>query len=79
MHVFTWSAIPEALPVLWTGLLITFNITALVVGIGIGIGISRGTVLAVFRLSGLRAFEWFATTYVTVFLSIPLVMELLAF
>jgi glutamate/aspartate transport system permease protein len=75
MHEFNWSGIPAALPVLWDGLAITFQITALSIAFGIG----WGTVLAVLRLSGPRPLEWFAKTYVTVFRSIPLVMVLLWF
>ncbi len=75
MHEFNWSGIPDALPALWRGLLVTFEVT----GLAIAVGIVWGTVLALMRLSGLRIFEWFAQAYVTVFRAVPLVMVLLWF
>nr|CAD7397640.1 unnamed protein product [Timema poppensis] len=57
------------------GLLITLKITA----IAIVVGIVWGTLLAVMRLSSFKPFAWFATAYVNVFRSIPLVMVLLWF
>ncbi|GAB7526115.1 glutamate/aspartate ABC transporter permease GltK [Paraburkholderia sp. 2C] len=75
MHHFDWSGIPGALPTLWTGAIITFEITV----IAIVCGILIGTVLALLRLSGVKPLEWFARTYVTLFRSIPLVMVLLWF
>jgi glutamate/aspartate transport system permease protein len=75
MHHFDWSGIPGALPTLWTGAIITFQITV----IAIVCGILIGTVLALMRLSGVKPLEWFARIYVTLFRSIPLVMVLLWF
>jgi glutamate/aspartate transport system permease protein len=75
MHQFDWSGIPGALPTLWTGAVVTFKITVL----AIIVGIVWGTVLAIMRLSGVKALQWFAHGYVTVFRSIPLVMVLLWF
>ncbi|MBN3818115.1 glutamate/aspartate ABC transporter permease GltK [Paraburkholderia sp. Se-20369] len=75
MHQFDWSSIPGALPTLWTGAAITFQITAL----AIVVGIVWGTLLALMRLSGVKPLAWFAQGYVTVFRSIPLVMVLLWF
>jgi glutamate/aspartate transport system permease protein len=75
MHHFDWSGIPGALPTLWTGAIITFEITV----IAIVCGILIGTVLALLRLSGIKPLEWFARIYVTLFRSIPLVMVLLWF
>jgi glutamate/aspartate transport system permease protein len=75
MHHFDWSGIPGALPTLWTGAIITFQITV----IAIVCGILIGTVLALLRLSGVKPLEWFARVYVTLFRSIPLVMVLLWF
>lgn len=75
MHQFDWSSIPGALPTLWSGAVITLQITAL----AIVIGILWGTVLALLRLSGAAPLAWFAKAYVTVFRSIPLVMVLLWF
>ena len=75
MHHFDWSGIPGALPTLWSGAVITVQITVLAVVVGI----VWGTVLALMRLSGIAPLGWFAQGYVTVFRSIPLVMVLLWF
>ncbi|WP_233862227.1 glutamate/aspartate ABC transporter permease GltK [Paraburkholderia adhaesiva] len=75
MHHFDWSGIPGALPTLWTGAIVTFQITVC----AIVVGIVWGTVLALLRLSGVKPLQWFAQGYVTVFRSIPLVMVLLWF
>jgi glutamate/aspartate transport system permease protein len=75
MHHFNWSGIPGAWPTLWTGAIITLQITLL----AIVVGIVWGTILALFRLSGVKVLQWFASAYVTLFRSIPLVMVLLWF
>jgi len=75
MHHFDWSGIPGALPTLWSGAIVTFEITF----IAIVAGIVWGTLLALMRLSGVKPLGWFARGYVTVFRSIPLVMVLLWF
>jgi glutamate/aspartate transport system permease protein len=75
MYEFDWSSIPGGLPFLWTGMKVTFEITAIAIVAGIG----WGTVLAILRLSGNRGLSWFAATYVNVFRSIPLIMVLLWF
>ncbi|WP_338925806.1 glutamate/aspartate ABC transporter permease GltK [Mycetohabitans endofungorum] len=75
MRQFNWSGIPDALPTLWTGAVITLQVTVL----AIVVGIVWGTLLALMRLSGLKPLEWFARGYVTLFRSIPLVMVLLWF
>lgn len=75
MHAFNWSSIPSSLGVLWQGAIVTFEITIA----SIIVGIVWGTVLALFRLSGVRLLAGFATIYVTFFRSIPLVMVLLWF
>ncbi|MBN3808394.1 glutamate/aspartate ABC transporter permease GltK [Paraburkholderia sp. Ac-20347] len=75
MHHFDWSGIPGALPTLWTGAIVTFKITLC----AIVVGVLWGTLLALMRLSGVKALEWFSKGYVTVFRSIPLVMVLLWF
>jgi glutamate/aspartate transport system permease protein len=75
MHHFDWSSIPNSLPTLWTGAVITLEITLL----AIVVGIVWGTVLALMRLSGIAPLGWFASAYVTIFRSIPLVMVLLWF
>src|SRR6185312_5708294 len=75
MHQFDWSSIAGALPTLWSGAIITLQITVL----AIVVGIVWGTVLALMRLSNFAPLGWFAKAYVTVFRSIPLVMVLLWF
>jgi len=75
MHQFDWSSIAGALPTLWSGAIVTLEITVL----AIVVGIVWGTVLALMRLSGITPLGWFAQGYVTVFRSIPLVMVLLWF
>jgi glutamate/aspartate transport system permease protein len=75
MYPFDWSSIPGALPFLWKGMKITFEITL----VAILAGTFWGTVLAVLRLSRSRVLSWLAAGYVSVFRSIPLVMVLLWF
>ncbi len=75
MYAFEWSSIPAALPTLGAGALITLQIT----GVAVVAGILWGTLLAAFRLSGIKLLSWCATLYVTFFRSIPLVMVLLWF
>lgn len=75
MYEFDWSSIPGALPFLWQGLLVSLEITA----VAVAVGIVWGTLLAMMRLSAFRPLSWFATGYVNVFRSIPLVMVLLWF
>jgi glutamate/aspartate transport system permease protein len=75
MHQFNWGGIFGSLPTLWTGAIVTAKITIS----AILMGVAWGTVLALFRLSGIRPLEWFARIYVTAFRSCPLVMVLLWF
>ncbi|MBY3178694.1 glutamate/aspartate ABC transporter permease GltK [Rhizobium leguminosarum] len=75
MHNLSWEVLYESLPTLAAGMVVTLQITITAVIAGI----SLGTVLALLRLSNIRALRWFATGYVTIFRSIPLVMVLLWF
>ncbi|WP_145563458.1 glutamate/aspartate ABC transporter permease GltK [Yersinia aldovae] len=75
MYEFDWSSIGPSMPYLLQGLVVTAKITVT----AIVFGILWGTVLAVMRLSPIKAVSWFATAYVNVFRSIPLVMVLLWF
>ena len=75
VYDFDWSSVPGALPFLWQGMKISLQITL----VAIGAGIAWGTVLAVLRLSPLRPLYLFATGYVSLFRSVPLVMVLLWF
>lgn len=74
-YEFDWSSIPGALPYLWQGMKISLQITL----IAVVVGISWGTLLALMRLSGIRALSWFATGYISLFRMVPLVMVLLWF
>jgi glutamate/aspartate transport system permease protein len=75
MYAFDWSSIPESLPFLWQGMLVTLQITL----VAIVVGILLGTIIAVLRLSKNSILSTLAAAYVTLFRSIPLVMVLLWF
>ncbi|WP_340614712.1 glutamate/aspartate ABC transporter permease GltK [Xenorhabdus thailandensis] len=75
MYQFDWSSIVPSLPFLLDGLSITAKITV----IAVIIGIVWGTMLAIMRLSSIKALSWFAALYVNLFRSVPLVMVLLWF
>ncbi|GAC1336941.1 MAG: glutamate/aspartate ABC transporter permease GltK [Myxococcales bacterium] len=72
---FDWSSIPGALPFLWQGMKLSLEITL----VAVAAGMVWGTVLALLRLSGVRALALFAGAYVSLFRSVPLVMVLLWF
>lgn len=75
-YTFDFSSItPETLHVLGEGMMVSLKITATAVVVGI----VWGTLLAMMRLSSWKALSWFATGYVNLFRSIPLVMVLLWF
>ncbi|CAG2148878.1 Glutamate/aspartate import permease protein GltK [Cupriavidus yeoncheonensis] len=75
-YEFDFSSItPATLEVLGEGMLVSLKITVTAVIVGI----VWGTILAMMRLSSVKAFNWFAQGYVTIFRSIPLVMVLLWF
>ena len=67
-----FSLIAATWPILWAGLKITLQITALAVVLGMFLG----TLLAVARLSPLGPVRWLAVAYIGCFRSIPLVMVL---
>ncbi|MDR3433933.1 MAG: glutamate/aspartate ABC transporter permease GltK [Rouxiella aceris] len=75
MYHFDWSSIVPSLPYLVNGMVITLKITV----IAIVFGILWGTLLAVMRLSSIKAVSWFARIYVNLFRAVPLVMVLLWF
>jgi glutamate/aspartate transport system permease protein len=75
MDQLDFSSISGALPFLWDGLKISAEITLT----AIVVGIVWGTLLAMMRLSSVKALSWFAAGYVNTFRSIPLVMVLLWF
>jgi glutamate/aspartate transport system permease protein len=70
-----WSSIRPALPLLLRGAWVTLQITA----VAMAAGLVWGTVLAILRLSPVRALAWAAATYVNLFRAVPLVMVLLWF
>ncbi|MBE5201632.1 glutamate/aspartate ABC transporter permease GltK [Pectobacterium quasiaquaticum] len=75
MHEFDWSSIGPSMPYLIQGMVVTLKITLTAVVFGI----VWGTILAVMRLSPIKAVSWFAKLYVNLFRSVPLVMVLLWF
>lgn len=72
---FIWDEIIPNLPYIFKGMKITLQITV----VAVIFGIIWGTVLAVMRLSSIKAISWLAKTYVNTFRTIPLVMVLLWF
>ncbi len=74
-YEFDWSSIPGALPFLWDGMKISLEITLT----AIVVGIVWGTLLAMMRLSSVKALSLFAAGYVNLFRAVPLVMVLLWF
>lgn len=74
-YQFDFSSLPNVLPSLTQGLLLSLHITL----VAVIVGIIWGVLLALMRLSKLKPLIWFATSYVNLFRSIPLVMVLLWF
>jgi glutamate/aspartate transport system permease protein len=74
-HDFDWSSIPNALPFLAQGMLVTLEITL----VALVVGLIWGTLLALMRLSAVAPLRWFAAGYVNLFRAVPLVMVLLWF
>lgn len=74
-YEFDWSSIPNALPFLAQGLVVSLEITAT----ALVVGMAWGTVLAMMRLSSSAPLRWFAAGYVNLFRAVPLVMVLLWF
>lgn len=74
-YEFDWSSIPGALPFLAEGLGVSLKITL----VALVVGMVWGTVLALMRLSPAAPLRWFATGYINLFRSVPLVMVLLWF
>jgi len=75
MYEFDWSSIPNALPFLARGAIVTLEITVT----AIVIGLVFGTLLAVARLSSVALLPRLAELYVNLFRSIPFVMVILWF
>jgi glutamate/aspartate transport system permease protein len=74
-HDFDWSSIPNALPFLAQGMLVTLEITL----VALVVGLVWGTLLALMRLSSVAPLRWFAAGYINLFRAVPLVMVLLWF
>ena len=74
-YEFDWSSIPGSLPFLAEGMLVSLEITL----VALAVGMVWGTVLALMRLSPVAPLRWFATGYINLFRSVPLVMVLLWF
>jgi glutamate/aspartate transport system permease protein len=72
---FDFSVIGPSLPFIWTGLLFTAKLTLIAMTGGIVIG----TLMALARLSSLGPLAMFASGYVNLMRSIPLVMVILWF
>ena len=75
MYEFDWSSIIPGLPYMHQGMAVTLKITFTAVVVGI----LWGTLLAVMRLSPIKAVSAFAKIYVNLFRSVPLLMVLLWF
>ena len=75
MDEFDWSGLHQSFPTLWSGMMITLQITVL----AIVLGVLLGTLLALMRLSGIKLLENSARLFVTIFRSFPLVLVLLWF
>ena len=72
---FDFDVIRNSLPYLWKGFEYTVQLTV-IAGIG---GLVFGTLLALARLSSLRALSWIAAGYVNLMRSIPLVLVIFWF
>jgi glutamate/aspartate transport system permease protein len=75
MMGFDVTHLLSLLPALQSGMATTAHITLM----AIVVGILWGTVLAVARLSPVKAIAWLATSYVNLFRSVPLLMVILWF
>ncbi|MEW9898137.1 glutamate/aspartate ABC transporter permease GltK [Chitinivorax sp. PXF-14] len=74
-YEFDWSSIPGSIPYLLEGA----KITGEILGIALLVGMTWGALLAVMRISPSKILSTFATGYVNLFRSIPLVMVILWF
>lgn len=75
MESFDFSVIWDNWGFLMKGLRYTVQVTLVAMSGGIVIG----TLLALMRVSSIKAFQWFASGYVNLFRSVPLVQVILAF
>ncbi|MDH3638187.1 MAG: ABC transporter permease subunit [Gammaproteobacteria bacterium] len=72
---FDYEIIAKSIPFLWQGLQLSFLLTALAI---LG-GIAIGTVLALMRLSSMKALSLFSATYVNLIRSVPLILVIFWF
>jgi len=70
-----YAVVERALPLLWQGMLFTFQLT----GLAICGGVFFGTLLALMRLSPFRPVSFFAASYVNFFRSLPLILVIFWF
>ena len=75
MFEFDWQALIASRHILAAGAWITLQVTL----VAIACGLVWGTVLALCAVSAVKPLRWFATAYIALFRSIPLVMLLLWF
>ncbi|WP_108482343.1 amino acid ABC transporter permease [Oceaniglobus ichthyenteri] len=75
MSGFDFTVILESLPFLWEGLQLSFFLTFLAIIGGLGFGV----LLALARLSGIRALSLVAATYVNLIRSVPLILVIFWF
>ncbi|MDH3281953.1 MAG: ABC transporter permease subunit [Gammaproteobacteria bacterium] len=72
---FDYEIITKSMPFLWQGLQLSFLLTALAILGGLGIG----TMLALMRLSSIKALSLFSATYVNLIRSVPLILVIFWF
>jgi glutamate/aspartate transport system permease protein len=72
---FDFKVIVDSIPLLWTGLQLSFFLLA----IGTGGGIVLGTILALMRLSPILPFSVFAASYVDFFRALPFILVIFWF
>ncbi len=75
MFQMDWSAIIESRGILLTGMWVTLKITL----VAVGVGLAWGMALAIMSTARVALLKAFATGYVSLFRSIPLIMLLLWF
>ena len=75
MFQMDWSAIIESRGILLTGMWVTLKITL----VAVGVGLAWGMALAIMSTARIALLKAFATGYVSLFRSIPLIMLLLWF
>jgi len=75
MGQYHYEAIIKALPLLWSGMLLTCLLTIL----AICFGLALGTLLALMRRSPIKPLAWISALYVNLFRSTPLILVIFWF